>query len=908
MQIGLSIGNSFLRAAMVADGVPHVLSAGATSGFSSHLWTNGNRVSFGDEAMRESFNAPHFFFTGLLSELVASDIADSTRGGRRPIHLNGRDFGVSGLMTLLLRRGIRPLLIRSLIAGGAIKTPLEPLNVILALPSQIDTSGSTELLNCFAYAGFNVVAVVPDYVSAIYAYNLHTFRGATVLHVDVGERTRLSVLRVGDIGSDDRLVVDVIKALVTDEGAQTIAEFVRQHILYQFGSGHDALVPAELYAFEREVTRVVGELLSAIDTTFEFKGASIPLFLDREDDIIGESIPPFSLRSRVSPFLNRLTTRTKALLDDFGEPVDYLMFSGGGCHLPFVIPAVRRAALSAKVKEARWGYENVAAVGAALYGDVRGKDVLYELKEDERRLTELVDSVENDGGGWYTPQNAVEATRSSAERQSVPSTWRSLLIRATAPPELRVSIVAECEGSSPQVVTPEWSLKEGASLVARLGENLWSVNVSQESNYWLTVTAECDASVAGLDFGVDVADLVSEEPVFQFRSKQTHIPRGIRSLPIARVYWYARAREWRISPEVVTTAAPKLSERAQLARGTTAVSEQNASASVHNPIAAPAARAARSQPEHAVALKEEYASELRVHIGDKVVVPDGGFVIKAGPQDYLTLSVAAYVDPEDPRPTAVVTPTSAKSPSIQVGGGSGAHLSAKARDFRRLVISSLIGRSVAPGDLRLEVRDPTGRLLYWYRNDGLVVASGRMTLAEVYVRKGEWKLQVLMAAVEQQVVNTGDVLCAEYKAVDYQKTLPSYELGERCGLEPSSIGRLRLDFLGKLDAHLGLGVVWLNNGVWVDWKPQPEGAWTPGHALTILLDTNYVEMGSLAFVISGVQRLASVVFVNPVTNNAIAKYVINPTHVYREPCALVNVYQHRGEWRYRIDDEAASHG
>ncbi len=892
-QYALTFGNSYARVGVASlKGPPRVLRPESEPGFATEFWFDGGTAAFGLEALEKRRQNEAHFISGL------SDWIEEVDRSERRLLYQGRERSLVEILALLVRRGVWDGLAMVLLREGFIDVLREGITAVLVVPSRYTPKGIELLTRALQIAGVRVGNTVPEHVAMLHGYGMREWPEGKTLCVDLGRHLKLQL--VERVGNEAHVIAD---SKVAGLGGPSFANAFRNWLLRRFSAqrkrGFDHWFPNQKLAFDvalRDLITSVGDS-SRSEYTFAFENEE--LHFTREDDGIDRSGDDLELTPSVQTLFTSALSALHARIEHFimdhtplGRPrlrVQQLLLAGGGFCFPFIATEVQKSVRAERgVPPCDVGFDGITAIGGALFGLERGIDEGLVQAIEHEEVRSFVRSVRHDDaallGDPLSRSNVKQPL--PMENCSFADETLHLGIRVFGQsPVVRLAARIDVAGKLLATVERENEASDIQRWAEFLEDGSLHIVLGKPNDRTIVLVVSTDAPLWKVGFSLDIRDVVTSQVLVTLSADGGAIPKDILSVDVAEIYH--KGTGWKIR----NILPPKAD----------VVVEAPRPAVVPPPALAqpPSVTPAAKRP-----IKTHDPSD-RVKVGDRVVAPEADFSIKAFPTDAVAMSVAAYATPDDLLPSEVVTVSKAHPQSaIQALPEAVLEFHEAARQYPKLVVSGLVARPLRAGELLLEVADAAG-LRYWYRNDESELLPGRMTVLEVYVHKGTWKFRIRMSTSGDQT-KIDDILRGEYRKVDYRASaVPAFVMGGRYVMEPELGGRLRVDFICRAAASVGLRVVGRSNGAVVDWRPESALGRSGDEVLSVLLDTTSIEIGSLDFVVAGLQdSLESVVFRDPHTDRPLGSYAIASTRKYPDPCALVHVYQHQGKWKYRLDDEA----
>lgn len=556
MNIAISLGNRALYAVYPdRSGSKRLVQNGPLGFFDVHLWCNGKQADFGAAAIRQGVINYALFFPDLIVELR------KPAAKRSKFSFGKVKLGLSGMFALLFR-DIKQKILADLLQERLIHMVSEPLLLTLVLPDDIHNElpeAKELIIGAFRAAGFQIKTVIPEYMAAVYAYNLNVNRSRQtieVLQVDIGDRAKFKYIEINEDGN-----IKLIASQYADIGIRPIENMLKEHIESEFRqhnyTGHnnfpESLDQDERFEYELKLAQFTNSLMVSTDESLRFlystkqnESVEIDVDLNSSDSFVDVLEMKFVFPTRIMSYLSSLSAAIANFMKNNGidHSVDKLVFSGAGCRFPTVVHELQKIlGGSAKTQLLRKDvdYSSVLAFGGSAYNDANDFESEYHplLSDEESKLADQINLVVTEP--WIIPTSPAQIMEPDV-RYELPTSANHIRFEFSDKERIATKIELIIDGAKHYF--DQNSSKQAG--VECLDLNQYHICLSELKSSEMYFVAESDTELSNLSFFLEIADLLRDS--FHHTLDSHNIKASnLKFKKIRLLRLYQHAGKWRIT-------------------------------------------------------------------------------------------------------------------------------------------------------------------------------------------------------------------------------------------------------------------------------------------------------------------------------------------------------------------------
>ena len=524
--------------------------------FDMYLWCDGKKAYFDAGAIKQSMINYSLFYPELITELRKP----ATK--RNKFSFGKLKLGLSGMLALMFK-DVKQKVLADLLSERLIHMVSEPLILTLVLPDDIYNElpeAKDLLVSSFKAAGFQIKEVIPEYLAAVWAYNLHVNRSRQtirVLHVDIGDRTKIKFIEINEEGN-----IKLVANQYADIGIRQIESMLRDHIENEFKrhnySGHnkfpESLDLDERFDYEIKLSQLTNSLMVSTEESIRFyyntkhnESVEIEIDMNPRDTFIDLCDMKFVFPTRIMQYQSSLHAVLVNFLKNNGldHSIDKIIFSGAGCRFQTIVDGLRKTLDSegGKTQNLRMGmeYDSVLALGGSAYNDATDYDNEYRpiLSDEERKLFDQINTIITEP--WIIPTSPAVVMEPDV-RYDLASDANHIRFDFSDKERISTKIELIIEG-----VKQYFDLQSGKQHgVECLDVNQYHICLSELKSSEVYFIAEADTEFSNLDFFLDISDLLKDSSHHTLDSH--HVPISLlKTNKIRLLKLYQHASKWRIT-------------------------------------------------------------------------------------------------------------------------------------------------------------------------------------------------------------------------------------------------------------------------------------------------------------------------------------------------------------------------
>jgi molecular chaperone DnaK len=389
MHIGIDLGTTFCCVAYINEGVPQVITDNRGRELTpSVIWFNGKTAYVGEEANKKKTTAydPIYEFFKRDMGKPTEDVPGKTE--KAPYLIDGIKYGAAGISAILLRklkRDVWQYFKKNKIIEESIKEQEFLIDTIITVPAYFKDEERQATKNAGELAGLNVIGIVNEPTAASLTYG-----------ISVNENKRIMVFDLGG-GTLDVTVLEIVngdfnKVRASDGNIQLGGKDWDDVIINYLKNEFKRLTGSEIqderfYDIQQLAIQAKKDLSSNTETTvfISDNGFDVEIKLYRSAnnqnsmsiDVENESQNVFFFDERCSDLLAACSGRCLNVLENLNlswDDITEIVLAGGSCRMPMITEMLEEIS-NKKIKKHREGfsYDTAIAIGAAIYGQSKGK-------------------------------------------------------------------------------------------------------------------------------------------------------------------------------------------------------------------------------------------------------------------------------------------------------------------------------------------------------------------------------------------------------------------------------------------------------------------------------------------------------------------------------------------------------
>lgn len=392
MQIGIDLGTTFCCVAFIDDGIAKPIPDSKGRILTpSVVWFDGNTAYVGEEGNKKKVSP----FSPVY-EFFKRDMGKPTEEtpGRTDIaayEIRGTKYGAAGISAILLRKlkkDVWQYFRKQKLIDETIKEKDFKIDTIITIPAYFGED-ERQATKCAGHlAGLNVTGIINEPTAASLTYGITLNGTKKIMVFDLGG------------GTFDVSIVDVVNGNINAKasegnnqlGGKEWDELIEDYIRKEFYRITQTEISIErLWNIQEMAIQAKKELSENQETTVYISENEfdVELKLYRKnpnkgnfiflDDINLDAAMPFYFEERASDLLSKCESRCMLALKQFNlswSDIDEIVLAGGSCRMP-MIPEMLERISGKQITRHREGfsYDTAIALGAAIYGQSRGKIV-----------------------------------------------------------------------------------------------------------------------------------------------------------------------------------------------------------------------------------------------------------------------------------------------------------------------------------------------------------------------------------------------------------------------------------------------------------------------------------------------------------------------------------------------------
>jgi molecular chaperone DnaK len=400
MHIGIDLGTTFCCAAFIdEDGVPKII-PNSDNGLTtpSVIWFDGRNAYVGKKANDRKelgANQPIYEFIkldmGKPATIPADLYPEDDPHAPRPAayEVKGFRYGADGMSAIILRK-LKKDTIRYLKRikkfDEGIDEKSAKLDAVITVPHYFRDKERQMTQSAGYCAGMNVIGIINEPTAAALAYGLTKRENMKIMVFDLGGGT-LDVTLLETKGDECNVIAsDGAREL----GGKDWDVVIQRYIYSEFERRNRRKIPEEKgFEIQKKALEAKFDLSENEQTTVsvstEEGDTDIVLYRSAPEDksaLATDEERPFYFDEQSVKLIHRCRTICKRVMEDSGLEwgnIDEILLAGGACRMP-MIPRMLEELTGKKIKRDLEGfsYDTAIAIGAALYGEQKGrvKDVV----------------------------------------------------------------------------------------------------------------------------------------------------------------------------------------------------------------------------------------------------------------------------------------------------------------------------------------------------------------------------------------------------------------------------------------------------------------------------------------------------------------------------------------------------
>ncbi len=388
MHIGIDLGTTFCCVAFIQEGVPKIITdSKGNETTPSVVWFDGVTAYVGEKAINRKITD-----TSPVYEYFKRDIGKPVESKLHkveiaPYEIKGVKYGSIGLSAILLRKLKKDTLQyfkKYKLIDESIKENEFNINAVITVPAYFGDEARQATKCAGQLAGLNVIGMINEPTAASITFGTSINENKTILVFDLGGGTfDVTILEIknGDF---------IVKATDgnTKLGGKDWDDIIIDYIKHRFKKITGTEIPDDMvYDVQEKAINAKMELTVNDYSLIQISanGHDIELKLKRSSSQqtnflnldIDEENEEFYFEERSSDLLSACSARCMEVLTNSSlswSDIDEIVLAGGSCKMP-MIPKMLEKLSGKKIKTHREGfsYDTAIAIGAALYGESRGK-------------------------------------------------------------------------------------------------------------------------------------------------------------------------------------------------------------------------------------------------------------------------------------------------------------------------------------------------------------------------------------------------------------------------------------------------------------------------------------------------------------------------------------------------------
>lgn len=409
MHIGIDLGTTFCCVAYISEGIPQIIPDTRGRQITpSVIWFNGKTAYVGEEANKKKISAydPIYEFFKRDMGKPTEDTPGKTE--KAPYMVDGIKYGAIGMSAILLRKLKRDtwqFFKKNKIIDEALKENDFFIDAIITVPAYFNDEERQATKAAGELAGLTVIGIINEPTAASLTFGVSVNENKKIMVFDLGGGTLdVTILEIinGDfnkvLASDGNVQLggkdwdDVIIKYLKDEFKKITGSEISDERFYDIQQlaiqakkdlsvNKDTSVYISDSGFDVEI-----KLLQTAGT------ASNSMSMDIED----ESMTSFFFDERCSDLLIACRRRCLNVLEEqkfTWDDIDEIVMAGGSCRMPMITEMLEKLS-NKKIKKHRenFSYDTAIAIGAAIYGQSKGRIEDVTPKSIGIKLTKLENS------------------------------------------------------------------------------------------------------------------------------------------------------------------------------------------------------------------------------------------------------------------------------------------------------------------------------------------------------------------------------------------------------------------------------------------------------------------------------------------------------------------------------------
>lgn len=383
MHIGIDLGTTFCCVAFIHEGIPKTIPDSKGRELTpSVVWFDGSSAYVGEEGNKRKltpFSPVYEFFKRDMGKPVEESPGKTEIA---PYEIKGTKYGAAGISAILLRKLKRDAwqYFRKLkLIDENIKEKDFSIDAVITVPAYFGDE-ERQATKCAGYlAGLNVIGIINEPTAAALTYG-----------ISINENKKIMVFDLGG-GTFDTTILDVtngdFNVIATDGnvqlGGKNWDEVIQSYIRSEFKRITNSEISDERFWEIQEIAIEKKKVLSIEEetiVTISENGNEVELKLFRQfkgGDIIDIDDYNLYFEQKCSHLLDSCSSRCSAILEKKNltwDEIDEIVLAGGSCRMPMVYEMLEKIS-GKKIKTHREGfsYDTAIAIGAAIYGQSRGR-------------------------------------------------------------------------------------------------------------------------------------------------------------------------------------------------------------------------------------------------------------------------------------------------------------------------------------------------------------------------------------------------------------------------------------------------------------------------------------------------------------------------------------------------------
>jgi len=404
MHIGIDLGTTFCCVAYLDEGAPQVIPDSRGREITpSVIWFNGKTAYVGEEANRKKITAydPIFEFFKRDMGRPTEDIPG--KAAKAPYQVDGIKYGAIGMSAILLRKLKRDTwqyFRKNRLIDESIKEMDFYIDAIITVPAYFGDEQRQATRMAGRLAGLNVIGIVNEPTAASLTFGVSVNEDKRIMVFDLGGGTLdVTILEIRNR--------DFNKVLATDGnvqlGGKDWDDLIIAYLRNEFSRATGTEIPDDrFYDIQQLAIQAKKDLSENEDTTVfisangydvEVKlhctapeGASA-MMVDMDVD----GGVKFYFNERAGELLASCAARCQATLKKAHltwDDIDEVVLAGGSCRMPMITHLLEGiSGKKIKIHRENFSYDTAIAIGAAIYGQNKGRIIDVTPKSIGIKLT-----------------------------------------------------------------------------------------------------------------------------------------------------------------------------------------------------------------------------------------------------------------------------------------------------------------------------------------------------------------------------------------------------------------------------------------------------------------------------------------------------------------------------------------